>query len=47
MPTTATTLVLARHGQTDWNEAGRLMGRSDASGSNDRGRAQAGALARL
>jgi broad specificity phosphatase PhoE len=47
MPTTATTLVLARHGQTDWNEAGRLMGRSDAIGINDRGRAQAGALARL
>jgi probable phosphoglycerate mutase len=33
-------LVLLRHGLTDWNEDGRLLGRIDV-GLNDRGRAQA------
>lgn len=33
-------LVLVRHGLTDWNEDGRLLGRIDV-GLNDRGRAQA------
>ncbi|HSF17275.1 MAG TPA: histidine phosphatase family protein [Vicinamibacteria bacterium] len=33
-------LFLVRHGVTDWNEEGRLMGRSDI-GLNARGRAQA------
>ncbi|HXV59819.1 MAG TPA: histidine phosphatase family protein [Vicinamibacteria bacterium] len=33
-------LYLVRHGVTDWNEDGRLMGRSDI-GLNARGRAQA------
>jgi broad specificity phosphatase PhoE len=47
MSTAQTTLALIRHGQTDWNEAGRLMGRSDAIGINARGRAQAEVLARL
>ena len=45
MPDTARTLVLLRHGQTDWNESGHLMGRSDAMGINERGRAQTEALA--
>ena len=33
-------LFLVRHGKTDWNEQGRLMGRNDI-GLNERGRAQA------
>jgi probable phosphoglycerate mutase len=37
-------LVLVRHGLTDWNEEGRLLGRSDI-GLNDRGRRQADAAA--
>lgn len=37
-------LVFVRHGMTDWNEAGRLMGRSDVP-LNERGRAQADAIA--
>lgn len=37
-------LLLVRHGLTDWNEEGRLIGRSDV-GLNERGRAQAAELA--
>jgi len=36
-------LLLVRHGLTDWNESGRLLGRSNI-GLNARGRAQAEAL---
>jgi probable phosphoglycerate mutase len=39
-----TTLVLVRHGVTDWNEQGRLLGRAEIP-LNDRGRAQAAAAA--
>jgi len=38
-------LVLVRHGTTDWNEAGRLMGRLDIA-LNERGLRQAEAAAR-
>jgi probable phosphoglycerate mutase len=38
-------LVLVRHGKTDWNENGRLMGRVEIS-LNERGRMQAEAVAR-
>ena len=37
-------LILVRHGLTDWNEQGRLMGRSDIE-LNARGQAQAEAVA--
>jgi broad specificity phosphatase PhoE len=37
-------IVLVRHGLTDWNESGRLLGRI-AIGLNERGRRQARALA--
>ncbi len=37
-------LILVRHGLTDWNEQGRLIGRM-AIGLNERGRAQAGRAA--
>lgn len=37
-------LLLARHGQTDWNAAGRIQGRTDTS-LNDLGRRQAAHLA--
>lgn len=37
-------LILVRHGVTDWNEQGRLMGRSDIE-LNARGQAQAQAVA--
>ncbi len=37
-------LILVRHGVTDWNEQGRLMGRSDIE-LNARGRAQVEAVA--
>jgi broad specificity phosphatase PhoE len=37
-------LILVRHGVTDWNEQGRLMGRSDVE-LNGRGQAQAQAVA--
>jgi broad specificity phosphatase PhoE len=40
----AVVLVLVRHGATDWNEQGRLLGRAEI-GLNVRGRAQATALA--
>ena len=39
-----TTLLLARHGETDWNRELRIQGSSDI-GLNDLGRAQAHALA--
>jgi broad specificity phosphatase PhoE len=38
-------LFLIRHGKTDWNEQGRLMGRNDV-GLNQRGQAQAEAVGR-
>lgn len=37
---TVTTVCLVRHGETDWNAAGRLQGREDTS-LNPRGRRQA------
>src|SRR6266516_4611482 len=39
-----TTLLLVRHGETDWNAAGRLQGHTDRP-LNDFGRAQAKKLA--
>jgi probable phosphoglycerate mutase len=39
-----TTLLLARHGETDWNRDGRFQGHADTS-LNTRGREQARALA--
>ncbi len=39
-----TTILLARHGETDWNREGRLQGHLDPP-LNDRGRAQARELA--
>lgn len=39
-----TTLLLVRHGETDWNAEGRLQGHTDTS-LNDYGRRQAAALA--
>jgi broad specificity phosphatase PhoE len=39
-----TTILLARHGETDWNRDGRFQGWADP-GLNDDGRAQARALA--
>jgi broad specificity phosphatase PhoE len=39
-----TTIILARHGETDWNREGRVQGHSDVP-LNDVGRAQADALA--
>ncbi|NPA26302.1 MAG: histidine phosphatase family protein [Chloroflexi bacterium] len=39
-----TTLLLVRHGETDWNREGRYQGQADP-GLNARGRAQAQALA--
>src|SRR5919112_3137972 len=39
-----TTLLLARHGETDWNRAGRWQGQT-GPGLNDLGRRQAAALA--
>lgn len=40
-----TTIVLVRHGETDWNRENRFQGRADTR-LNDAGRAQARALAR-
>src|SRR5438876_6692501 len=39
-----TTLILARHGETDWNRDGRFQGHADPP-LNDRGREQARSLA--
>ena len=39
-----TTLILARHGETDWNRDGRFQGHADPP-LNDRGREQARCLA--
>jgi broad specificity phosphatase PhoE len=39
-----TTILLARHGETDWNREGRFQGYADPP-MNDNGRAQAAALA--
>lgn len=41
----ATTIVLARHGETDWNRERRVQGHADAP-LNETGRAQARRLAR-
>jgi 2,3-bisphosphoglycerate-dependent phosphoglycerate mutase len=41
-----TTLILARHGETDWNRDGRFQGHSDPP-LNERGREQARGLADL
>jgi probable phosphoglycerate mutase len=40
-----TTIVLVRHGETDWNRENRFQGHADTV-LNEAGRAQAGALAR-
>ena len=44
VPATSLDLVLVRHGLTDWNEQGRLLGRTHVE-LNVRGRAQADAVA--
>jgi hypothetical protein len=42
-PPPAATITLVRHGQSTWNEAGRMQGSSDESVLTPRGRAQAAA----
>jgi probable phosphoglycerate mutase len=44
MPETTLTLILVRHGLTEWNEQGRLLGRTHIE-LNASGRAQAAAVA--
>ncbi|WP_125098999.1 histidine phosphatase family protein [Leucobacter chromiireducens] len=45
-PHSAASIVVVRHGETDWNIGRRIQGRTDIP-LNDRGRAQAGEIADL
>ncbi|SDQ23580.1 histidine phosphatase family protein [Leucobacter chromiiresistens] len=44
--TRASSIVIVRHGETDWNIGRRIQGRTDIA-LNERGRAQAGEIAEL